>query len=410
MFGSAGNSRTVSITRKPGLRRATVTVRLTDGTHEFQTQVRLAVGTAGADRIRGSAGPDLLFGLGGDDRIAGRGGNDLICGGAGNDRLAGGAGDDVVIGGRGDDERRRRRRRTTSLRGDTGADRLVGGAGDDELRGGPRGDVVLRRGQRQAGRLQRTPRRRAVKRAIGGAGADGRRGGAPPSPPRSRRRPTPSRTCCSVPDTPEGTAALARTERTDGRTLRVVLARRGGGRGRSAAAERGRRPARRHAHGRDGGGRDRPHGRSRLAGRQGRARPRAHARAGAVHRPAEGRVAGAAARHRRPAASATSRRTPTSSTRAGTPSTGSPVSSAPTAVRAVSACTAADKLSRRARARRGLFAVTAVGGRPRRIDGARRVTVGAQRTEYLQALARRGRGPGRRPAAWSRSSPRRRRS
>ena len=134
------NSRTISITRKPGLRRATVTVRAVDGDHRFQTRVHLAVGTAGADRMRGTAGPDLLFGLGGADTIAGRGGDDLICGGAGNDRLDGGAGNDVVIGGRGDDLVGGGDGNDV-LRGDTGADRLIGGAGDDELRGGPRGDV-----------------------------------------------------------------------------------------------------------------------------------------------------------------------------------------------------------------------------------------------------------------------------
>jgi Ca2+-binding RTX toxin-like protein len=139
-FGRAGNSRTISITRKRGLRRATVTVRAVDGDHVFQTRVHLAVGTAGADRLRGTRGPDLLFGLGGDDQIAGRGGHDLICGGNGNDRLDGGAGNDVVIGGRGDDEVGGGDGNDV-LRGDTGADRLTGGAGDDELRGGPRGDV-----------------------------------------------------------------------------------------------------------------------------------------------------------------------------------------------------------------------------------------------------------------------------
>jgi Ca2+-binding RTX toxin-like protein len=139
-FGTAGDSHTVSITRRPGLRRATVTVRVTDGEHEWATRIRLAVGTAGADRIRGTAGPDLLFGLGGADRISGRGGDDLICGGNGNDRLDGGAGNDVVIGGRGND-RVGGGDGDDVLRGDTGADRLIGGAGDDELRGGPRGDV-----------------------------------------------------------------------------------------------------------------------------------------------------------------------------------------------------------------------------------------------------------------------------
>ena len=139
-FRGSGNERTVSITRMPGLRRATVTVRLADGAHTFAIPVRLAAGTSGSDRMRGTAGPDLLFGLGGRDRIAGRGGNDLICGGTGADRLHGGAGDDVVIGGRGDDVVGGGAGDDV-VRGDTGADQLVGGPGDDILRGGPRADV-----------------------------------------------------------------------------------------------------------------------------------------------------------------------------------------------------------------------------------------------------------------------------
>jgi Ca2+-binding RTX toxin-like protein len=140
VFGGSGNERTVSISRRPGLRRATVTVRLTDGAHVFRIPVRLSVGTRGADRIRGTSGPDLLFGLAGDDTILGRGGNDLICGGNGADRLDGGAGDDVVIGGRGNDVVIGGRGDDV-VRGDTGADELIGGDGDDILRGGPRGDL-----------------------------------------------------------------------------------------------------------------------------------------------------------------------------------------------------------------------------------------------------------------------------
>ena len=52
--------------------------------------------------------------------------------------------------------------------------------------------------------------------------------------------------------------------------------------------------------GRHSGGRARPGGRPRLAGRQGGARPRRGARAGPVRRPAQGRVARAPARDRRP--------------------------------------------------------------------------------------------------------------
>jgi Big-like domain-containing protein/hemolysin type calcium-binding protein len=139
-FGGDGTERTVSITRKPGLRRATVTLRVADGAYAFETSIGLAVGTAGSDRIRGSAGTDLLFGLGGRDAIAGRGGDDLICGGTGSDALHGGAGDDVEIGGRGDDLLRGGAGNDV-VRGDGGADSLFGGVGDDILRGGPRGDL-----------------------------------------------------------------------------------------------------------------------------------------------------------------------------------------------------------------------------------------------------------------------------
>ncbi|HWM11766.1 MAG TPA: Ig-like domain-containing protein [Solirubrobacteraceae bacterium] len=138
--GGSGTERTVSISRRPGLRRATVTLRVTDGPHELEVPIGIAVGTAAADRIRGTAGMDLLFGSGGRDVIAGRGGDDLLCGGTGSDRLDGGAGDDVLIAGRGNDVLRGADGHDV-LRGDTGADRLVGGAGDDVLRGGPRADV-----------------------------------------------------------------------------------------------------------------------------------------------------------------------------------------------------------------------------------------------------------------------------
>jgi hypothetical protein len=139
-IGGTAAERTIAITRPPGLRRTTVTIRVTDGAHVIEIPIRLAAGTAGDDRIRGTAGPDLLFGLGGDDAIAGRAGDDLLCGGPGNDRLAGGAGNDVMLGGRGNDVLRGGAG-NDALRGDTGADRLIGGLGDDVLRGGPRADV-----------------------------------------------------------------------------------------------------------------------------------------------------------------------------------------------------------------------------------------------------------------------------
>jgi hypothetical protein len=139
-LGGSGSHRTVSISRRPGLRRATVTLRVTDGPHVVEIPIGIAVGTAGADRIRGTAGMDLLFGNGGRDVIAGLGGDDLLCGGTGSDRLDGGAGDDVLIAGRGNDVLRGSDGNDV-LRGDTGADRMIGGAGDDVLRGGPRADV-----------------------------------------------------------------------------------------------------------------------------------------------------------------------------------------------------------------------------------------------------------------------------
>jgi hypothetical protein len=139
-IGGNAAKRTIAITRPPGLRRATVTIRVTDGPHVIEIPIQLAVGTARDDRLRGTAGPDLLFGLGGDDRISGRGGDDLLCGGPGNDRLAGGAGNDVMLGGRGNDLVRGGAGHD-ALRGDTGSDRLIGSAGDDVLRGGPRADV-----------------------------------------------------------------------------------------------------------------------------------------------------------------------------------------------------------------------------------------------------------------------------
>ena len=139
-FGGTGNERTVSISRLPGLRRATVTLRVTSGEYVVDVPVGLVVGTAGRDRIVGTASTDLLFGNGGRDAISGRAGDDLICGGTGHDALGGGTGDDVIIGGSQDD-RLRGAQGNDVLRGDGGADALYGGPGDDTLRGGPRGDL-----------------------------------------------------------------------------------------------------------------------------------------------------------------------------------------------------------------------------------------------------------------------------
>jgi len=133
-FAGSGADRTVTVTPGHGVRRASVTLRANAGGHSAPLVLRLAVGTARADRLRGGAGTDLLFGGAGSDRISGAGGADLVCGGAGRDRLDGGAGADVLSGDAGADR----------LDGGAGDDVLSGGAGRDRVRGGAGADVFVR--------------------------------------------------------------------------------------------------------------------------------------------------------------------------------------------------------------------------------------------------------------------------
>jgi Ca2+-binding RTX toxin-like protein len=122
-FAGSGAERTVTITPGRGVRRAAVTVRASADGRTASLELRLLVGTARADRLRGGAGTDLLFGGAGNDRISGGGGADLVCGGTGADRLDGGAGDDVLSGGAGRDR----------LRGGAGADTFLRSPGRDTL-------------------------------------------------------------------------------------------------------------------------------------------------------------------------------------------------------------------------------------------------------------------------------------
>jgi len=80
-----------------------------------------AVGTAGADMLRGTATADRITGLAGHDELLGFAGDDLIEGGDGFDELFGGAGNDTLEGGAGDDY----------LDGRGGNDTLTGGPGRD---------------------------------------------------------------------------------------------------------------------------------------------------------------------------------------------------------------------------------------------------------------------------------------
>ena len=111
---------------EPGT-RTFVTLRLSDGVTTSSLRLRVALGTADGESVRGTDGVDVLVGLGGAD---------LLLGGADGDLLSGGGGDDVVRGGSGDD----------LLRGGPGRDRLVGGPGDDVLNGGPGQDEQVQRG------------------------------------------------------------------------------------------------------------------------------------------------------------------------------------------------------------------------------------------------------------------------
>ena len=102
-----------------------------------------AVGSDGADTIRGSAGADVIAGLGGDDKLRGADGSDLLCGGGGDDKLKGESGDDHLDGGSGDDALWGAFGDDTLL-GAEGRDRVDGHHGDDAVSGGSGGADVCR--------------------------------------------------------------------------------------------------------------------------------------------------------------------------------------------------------------------------------------------------------------------------
>ena len=95
----------------------------------------VALGTSGADRLRGTAADDTMCGLGGNDTVSGFRGDDRLFGDAcgrgilalaraGNDQLNGGAGADRLVGGGGNDV----------IRPGPGRDRIKAGSGRDRIR------------------------------------------------------------------------------------------------------------------------------------------------------------------------------------------------------------------------------------------------------------------------------------
>ncbi|WP_281289840.1 Ig-like domain-containing protein [Nocardioides rubriscoriae] len=134
---SGADDERASLTVEPvaglsGVARLTVLATNLSGTR--RRVVRVVVGTARADRVRGTTLAEVVLARGGADRVVGAGEGDLLCGEAGDDRLEGGAGDDALYGGTGAD----------TLVGGPGRDRLVGGPGRDRLVGAP-GDVLVPR-------------------------------------------------------------------------------------------------------------------------------------------------------------------------------------------------------------------------------------------------------------------------
>ncbi|MBE9103369.1 S8 family serine peptidase [Vacuolonema iberomarrocanum] len=105
---------------RPGIRNriAGRSLTLTNG-----TQIEVAIGGDGNDRIRGNETNNLLTGGRGNDQLVGRHGRDRLLGGAGNDRLYGGADRDRLLGNSGND----------ILQGSVGDDLLTGGTGQDRF-------------------------------------------------------------------------------------------------------------------------------------------------------------------------------------------------------------------------------------------------------------------------------------
>jgi hypothetical protein len=124
------------------VRRATLTVEVTDGTNQTTSlPIQVIVGTSGDDALAGTDGADIIVALGGNDVVYAGAGDDLVCGGTGNDQLYGEDGNDslyasdgadLVDGGDGDD----------CIDGGKGNDRLLGGAGADLIFGGDGADLI----------------------------------------------------------------------------------------------------------------------------------------------------------------------------------------------------------------------------------------------------------------------------
>ena len=102
-ISGTGTDRMLRLSRLAPGRRATATLRVSDGSTVRSLRLRLAVGTGRADTLRGTKGPDLLLGGRGNDRLRGRAGRDILCGGRGADTLHGGRGADLLRGGPGPD-------------------------------------------------------------------------------------------------------------------------------------------------------------------------------------------------------------------------------------------------------------------------------------------------------------------
>ncbi len=113
----------------------------------------VALGSSGADRLRGTPLDDTMCGLGGNDNLSGFRGDDRLFGDAcgrgilalarsGNDQLNGGPGVDLLVGGRGDDVFRPGPGRDT-IKGGSGRDRIRARDGTrDRVRCGPGRDAV----------------------------------------------------------------------------------------------------------------------------------------------------------------------------------------------------------------------------------------------------------------------------
>ncbi|QRM30659.1 PQQ-dependent sugar dehydrogenase [Microvirga sp. VF16] len=130
----------------------TITVKATDPHGESTTKsfiIRVqddpdeeAIGSAGADVMKGGNGNDSFRGLAGSDRVDAGLGNDTLMGGSENDTLIGSAGKDRLYGDTGNDSLEGGND-ADLLNGGTGNDRLLGGLGQDSLTGSSGRDVFV---------------------------------------------------------------------------------------------------------------------------------------------------------------------------------------------------------------------------------------------------------------------------